>query len=1019
MTPAQSNRHSANSLIVWVAIGFSLVYAVTMADVPYVYEEVNYSPLYAHIRLLGVLFGISAILLLLPRICPPLAWLDLPARLVFFISLGILWWQVAFTEKILGLAIAFGLLGIGVLVDWFRAPGGSETFFWVLAIGDLAYGLVILLSPASIPAPVVGYFGNSLPLLGGAFVLGGLVLLGTTIRSITDYRCALATLVAMVPLVVLAAGLAYEHQWFALQNYILVIAFGLVAVFWPRMHPESRLALRLIRAFILAVLLPLLVLGSLSSYLLQQKLVMAAFAANLTLVRGAATIVSQYVEGAEATARLVASQPGFTTATASWDLASLEQQLRLLYDESGRYQTVVVVDPTGIVRVAYPPDLLPAGTSVAASSTFQQAVRGRAPAIGLMSQPERTDHHLLIAYAVPVIQPPASASSPLLGVLVTSIDLGPLSRFVDTSPAGEVSRVILVDRTGRVIMEHNATSVGQPFDPTDVAVQLARTGQSGLVEYVDENGQRQLAAYAFVPELGWALVAVIPMAEALQQITQLTLGLLGLMGLAALITIGLASLVAIRITRPLEVLEAAAHALSEGDVGHRVDIRTGDELEDLANSFNLLASNLQQRGAEVMQLLHREEAFARIGQALVQELELPKVLDVVIAQSLSVLDVDAVAVWVADPARRTLALLAQRHFTSDTAQAFADISYTAPFVASEAARTEQPQFVEDASARAAPSFVLQVYEREGIRSILALPLCSRGHLVGVVEYATRAVRQFAPSDREFYSTVADLFAVALENARLYERVSQALRLREDFISAAAHELRTPVTVIRGRTQLTLLKDAREETARRTLETVLKQSDRIADLAEDLFTVVRLRPGLVALRREPFDLTTLVRDVVGQFAESAVAHRFELSAPERLWVDADYSLIREVLNNLIESAVQYAPSEGTIKVSAWRVDAEAVVSVTEPGIKIAPERQPYVFEPFYEPIPPGEPGYSGRVSLALYASKQIIDAHRGHIWLASPTEGGATFSFSLPIGGEFATSRSGEIDKTQNETVDGV
>jgi signal transduction histidine kinase len=290
----------------------------------------------------------------------------------------------------------------------------------------------------------------------------------------------------------------------------------------------------------------------------------------------------------------------------------------------------------------------------------------------------------------------------------------------------------------------------------------------------------------------------------------------------------------------------------------------------------------------------------------------------------------------------------------------------------------------------------QVGRREGYRSLLALPLLNRGRLVGVLTLVARPPFAFAQRDLGLHATVADLFAVAIENAHLYDEVREALRLRDEFIGSAAHELKTPVTVIKGWAQLLTMSHADDPEVLRALETIDRQADRVGRFIEDLLSASNLRPGTLDRALEPVDLSLFVRSLVdglgGQVEQCAVRARADTPLP----VLADRHLLNELIRRLLENAVRYSPPGGVVEVEARPSGHQAIVSVSDQGVGIAPERQPYVFEPFYQPVPPGVPGYVGVVSLGLHLSKQIVEAMGGRIWFVSEPGQGSTFSFSLPL-----------------------
>ncbi|HUX86409.1 MAG TPA: cache domain-containing protein [Chloroflexota bacterium] len=576
--------------------------------------------------------------------------------------------------------------------------------------------------------------------------------------------------------------------------------------------------------------------------------------------------------------------------------------------------------------------------------------------------------------------------------------------------------IFLVDQTGRL-----AFDTGRPVLPYDESadfadfppVQQALHGVANeQIQFTDPLlGDERLGAFVPTPRYPWAVGVTMATSVAMAPLETSLRNQLAGFGVILILSTLIAAALAHVLVKPVKRLESAAQELGAGNLTTRVQIHTGDELEQLGISFNQMAEQLAQRQTEVMALLDRERALAQIAQALVRELELPHVVDAIIQQSLRVLEVDAVAVWLTDPSRRELNLLAQRGFTSTTVDRLRHLSYDSPLPPAVAIRTGEIQFIAtpDADEQSNPVRETEPADKEKMSSFLAIPLRARGRLVGVVAFAARPPRKFSPRDREFDATLADLFAVAIENAQLYEQLRNELHGREEFMAAAAHELRTPVTVIKGRAQFALRSDARDERTRQTLETILAQSNRIDTLTEGLLTVLRLRGGASVLNRTHFDLGQLVQ---AQLAKSAVPGiptkennlPIQTQIGGSLIVDADERLIGDVVDYLLRNAVLYSPTGRAVEVTTRREDGEAVFSIADHGPGIPARRQPFVFEPFYEAVPPGAPGYVGMVSLGLYLSKKIVEAHGGRIWLTSVPGQGATFSFSIPLApGE---SRSG-------------
>ncbi len=316
----------------------------------------------------------------------------------------------------------------------------------------------------------------------------------------------------------------------------------------------------------------------------------------------------------------------------------------------------------------------------------------------------------------------------------------------------------------------------------------------------------------------------------------------------------------------------------------------------------------------------------------------------------------------------------------------------------------KPLVIEDLLAKQASDFGRHSPHRlEGARSLLAVPIARGGEVFGSLVVAYRRVRRLREQQLSVAAVLASQAAVSMENVRLITNLRLTDRLKDEFLAAAAHEMKTPVTTISGWTQLLLKREAREpKEQKRALEIILHQSQRIARLTEDLLTAVRLTSGppKLALRPERFDLVALAsgigEETIAQADPTTAKHRFQLAASGVLPVEADRQLIRMVVNHLLENAVRYSPEGGDVEVSVGRTAAGAQVSVKDHGVGISQERLPHAFEPFYEPVPAGQPGYVGVISLGLYLSRQIVEAHGGSIWAESEPGAGSTFSFTLPL-----------------------
>ena len=238
-------------------------------------------------------------------------------------------------------------------------------------------------------------------------------------------------------------------------------------------------------------------------------------------------------------------------------------------------------------------------------------------------------------------------------------------------------------------------------------------------------------------------------------------------------------------------------------------------------------------------------------------------------------------------------------------------------------------------------------------------------------------------------------------------LKEAEYLKDEFISIAAHELRTPVAVLKGFAQTLLLQTRRGKGAAlaewqlEALEEIDQATRRLVELSEDLLDVTRLQAGRLTLHREPTDLVTLVQRVVTRLRMTAERHLLSIDTTRaHLVLSLDSQRIEQVLSNLIGNAIKYSPDEGAIEIML-REEGEAkrvVLSVRDHGIGIPTQQQASIFGRFMRADNARAYGIGG-TGLGLYLSRELVELHGGRIWFESTEGQGSTFFLALPIGSE--------------------
>jgi two-component system, OmpR family, phosphate regulon sensor histidine kinase PhoR len=215
---------------------------------------------------------------------------------------------------------------------------------------------------------------------------------------------------------------------------------------------------------------------------------------------------------------------------------------------------------------------------------------------------------------------------------------------------------------------------------------------------------------------------------------------------------------------------------------------------------------------------------------------------------------------------------------------------------------------------------------------------------------------------------------------------------DEVLSAAAHEFRTPLAVVRAEAELLL----RERGTDPRLANITRQVDRLTHLVQQLLETARLAFGAAPTALDVLDLRQVVAAVVRRFERSARLHAFRVSSGRtRAWVRADPERIGLALANLIDNAIRFSPGGGVVHVSLRVARGKVLVSVRDEGVGIPLERQRRVFDLLYRAHAGMTHDYSG-IGVGLAITRRIVAEHRGSVCFKSAEGSGSTFGFSLPL-----------------------
>ncbi len=298
-------------------------------------------------------------------------------------------------------------------------------------------------------------------------------------------------------------------------------------------------------------------------------------------------------------------------------------------------------------------------------------------------------------------------------------------------------------------------------------------------------------------------------------------------------------------------------------------------------------------------------------------------------------------------------------------------------------------------------------ELEGKPS-MDVPLCTRGRCLGVLSLTSaEPSRRHDFADLALAEELGCRAAFAIDNAELYRKSQESIRARDEFLSVASHELKTPLTSMALRAQQILMLLARGPDGPRLasqlsamLHVVNRQLQRLGLLVGELLDVSRITSGRFTLRLEEVDLAAVVRDVTDRFSEQIQTNGCTLHLESEAPVMGAWDRLRveQIVVNLLTNALKYG-ANGPISVKACVEEEKARLMVEDHGIGIAKDDLARIFERFERAAPSRN---FGGLGLGLYITRQIVEAHGGRIWAESQPGMGATFFVELPRGSSCAS-----------------
>jgi PAS domain S-box-containing protein len=331
---------------------------------------------------------------------------------------------------------------------------------------------------------------------------------------------------------------------------------------------------------------------------------------------------------------------------------------------------------------------------------------------------------------------------------------------------------------------------------------------------------------------------------------------------------------------------------------------------------------------------------------------------------------------------------------------------SAPYSPSAVIRTGVPSMVspitDEMLTAAAPGDAdrVRIIRSLGLVSYLCVPMIARDRTYGALTLATSiSGRRYTEEDLRFAEDIASRAALAIENARAYEQLDTANRLKDEFLATLSHELRTPLNAVLGYTRILRSGTLSSDRVAQALQVIERNASSLTQIVEDVLDVSRIIAGKTRLQVQLVDLSDVIRNAVETVAPAADAKGVHLQMildTSHAPVSGDADRLQQVVWNLLSNAVKFTPRGGRVQVRLERINSHIEIIVSDTGIGMPPEFLPHIFERFRQ-AEGGTTRRHGGLGLGLAISRHIAEMHGGTIHAASEGEGkGATFRVKLPL-----------------------